>query len=188
MPQTKILVDSCSYFRLAQNIHPLLAAPFGKAAYTLYAHAALTEEFARAVRLKTKFDWVLLREYVVNRSRPLQIGRKEAAAIEFTYGYIWAHVLEGHLGPSPVDVRILATAAELNLRLITDDTDLFALAEQYGVEAMTSLELMELMVKERHIDMDKVRQVVAQWTYDRDEPANFRQDYARLFGEEPTTD
>lgn len=185
MPQTKILVDTCSYFRLAQNIHPLLAVAFGKAGYTLYAHEAMTQEFERAARLQTKFDWFTRRDYVENRSRPLLIGRKESKGIDTTFDFMWAHVLAEHLKPSPVDVRILATASEIGLRMISDDQDLLTMAKDYGVHADTSLELMRLMLDEKHIDMDKVRQVVGQWLYDRDTPANFAADYRRLFGEAP---
>ena len=123
MPQTKILVDSNSYFRLAQNIHPLLSVAFGKAEYTLYAHEALTEEFSKKTRLQTKFDWFMGADYVQNRSRLLRIGRKEAKGIEQTFEYMWEHVQAEKLGPSPVDTRILATAFELSLRMVTDDQD-----------------------------------------------------------------
>ena len=185
MPQTKILVDTCSYFRLAQNIHPLLAVAFGKAGYTLYAHNALTKEFERTARLRTKFDWFTQRTYVENRSRPLQIGRKESKGIDDTFGFMWAHVQAENLKPSQVDVRILATAADFGLRMVSDDQDLLAMATDYGVHADTSLELMRLMLDEKHIDREKVRQVVAQWIYDRDTPANFVTDYRRIFGEAP---
>ena len=185
MPQTKILLDSCSYFRLAQNIHPLLAISFGQSDYTLYVHSALIAEFSRDARLQTKFDWVMRKEYVANRSQALQLGRKEAKAIETTFEYIWEHVKAERLGPSPTDVRILASAAELNLRIVTDDRDLIGLANMYGVHATTSLELMQLMLDSGHIQKDKVRQVVAQWAFDRDVPANFVADYRRLFSEEP---
>lgn len=185
MPQTKILVDTCSYFRLAQNIHPLLAMAFGKAGYTLYAHAALTAEFERTVRLQSKFDWFTWREYVDNRSRPLQIGRKEGKDIDGTFDFIWSRVLTENLKPSAVDVRILATAMDLGLVMVSDDQDLLALAKDYEVKTLTSLELMHLMLDEGFIDMDKVRQVVSQWVYDRDTPANFATDYRRLFGEAP---
>ena len=77
MSQTKILVDTCSYFRLARNIHPLLAVAFGQAGYTLYAHDALTKEFTRQDRLQNKFEWFKERAYVDNRSRPRQKGRQE---------------------------------------------------------------------------------------------------------------
>ena len=36
MAQKRIVVDSNSYFRLAQNIHPLLCQPFGQEDLTLY--------------------------------------------------------------------------------------------------------------------------------------------------------
>lgn len=89
------------------------------------------------------------------------------------------------MGPSPVDTRILATASELGLRLVTDDQDLLSLANMYGVHALTSLELMKLMLDENHITMNLVRRVVAQWVFDRDTPANFLREYQRLFGEQP---
>jgi len=185
MSQTKLLVDTCSYFRLAQNIHPLLAVAFGKAGYTLYAHAALTREFERTTRLQTKFDWFMGREYVENRARPLLIGRKEAKAIETTFEFMWEQVKAENLKPSPVDVRILATAAELELRMISDDQDLLAMAKDYGVHADNSLEVMKLMLDEGRVDLDLVRRVVSQWIYDRDTPADYRRDYRRLFGEAP---
>ncbi len=47
MAQTKILLDSNSYFRLAQNLHPLLCQPFGSADFTLYIHADLNAEFSK---------------------------------------------------------------------------------------------------------------------------------------------
>lgn len=188
MSQTKILVDTCSYFRLAQNIHPLLAVSFGKAGYTLYAHEALTKEFERTPRLQTKFDWFTQRAYVENRSRPLQIGRKESKGIDTTLEFMWAHVLAENLKPSPTDVRILATASDLGLQMISDDQDLLGMAEDYGVHANSSLELMFLMLDEKYIDMAKIRQVVAQWIYDRDTPAKFAADYRRLFGEAPPTE
>jgi predicted nucleic acid-binding protein len=185
MTQTKILVDTCSYLRLAQNLHPLLARPFGQAGYTLYAHEALTAEFAKQTRLQTKYEWFMHAEYRENRGRPLQLGRKEKRAIEATYEFMWGHVQAEALGPSPVDVQILATASELGLRIVTDDQDLLSMAEAYGVHADTSLELMHLMLAEAHIDLGLVRRVVAQWIYDQDAPANFARDYQRLFGEAP---
>lgn len=186
MPQTKILVDTCSYFRLAQNIHPLLAVAFGSAEYTLYAHEALKEEFERTTRLKNKFDWFTQRDYVENRSQLLAVSRKQKAGIDNTFEFMWAHVQEENLKPSRADVRILATASELNIRMISDDRDLLAMAKDYGVHADTSLEVMRLMMDHGRIDIEKVRQVVSQWNYDRDIPANFDGDFRRLFGEAPT--
>lgn len=183
MGQTKILIDSNSYFRLAQNIHPLLAEPFGKEQYTLYAHRELTLELKRQPRLRNKFHWAFESIYVENRSHTLFLSKKQQAEIHLTYEYMWEHVQEQKLGPSPVDTRILATAAELNMRVVTDDQDMLAMAELYGVHAITSLELMKLMLDSLHIDKESVRRVVAQWNYDNDRPANFAEQYQALFDE-----
>jgi len=185
MPQTKILVDSCSYFRLAQNIHPLLSVAFGAADYTLYAHAELKAEFSRTPRLQTKFEWFMEADYIENRARPLSIGRKEKGAIKTTFEFMWPEVKSR--GPSRVDTWILATAYELRLTMVTDDADLRYVAKDYGVKLLTSMELMRLMLKHGHIDMDKVRQVAAQWIYERETPnANFAKDFRRLFSEAPS--
>lgn len=185
MAQTKILVDTSSYFRLAQNLHPLLATPFGRNHFALYAHEALVREFQRQPRLQTKFHWFTERRYVENRARPLQLGRQEKAGIAHTFDFVWAHMQEAGLGTSPVDTQILAAASELGLRLVTDDQDLVALANMYGVHTMSSLEMMKLMLEENRITLEQVRQVVAQWAYDNDLPANFERDYLNHFGERP---
>ena len=182
MPQTKILVDSNSYFRLAQNLHPLLSNPFGQKSYTLYAHTDLTEEFKRTARLQTKFDWFTEPKYVENRMRPLQLGAKERKAIDLTFSYMWEHVQEEKLGPSRVDVRILATAAECNILLVTDDQDLLKMGDMYGIHCLCSLELMRLMYDAKHIKRSNVERVVEQWVFDRDEPASFKSDLRKYFG------
>lgn len=185
MPLTKIILDSTCYFRLAQNIHPLLGTPFGKAELTLYAHAGLVAEFEKEPRLQTKFDWFRGQQYAENRAWSLNVGRKQAREIEATYDYMWAEAQSGFPGVSPTDVLILATAAELGCRMVTDDEGLYKMAEMYGVHVTNSLELMRLMLDEGHIDMDKVELVVAQWEYDGDKPADFRNRYIKLFGRPP---
>ncbi len=139
MAQTKILLDSNSYFRLAQNIHPLLFQPFGPQQYTLYVHNELMMEFGRSSRLRNKFHWVTEKQYVDNRKRRLTLSRENRKESEDTYEYIWEHVKEEDLGPSPVDVKVLATGAAAGIPIVTDDADLIALAKMYGVDHMTSL-------------------------------------------------
>jgi predicted nuclease of predicted toxin-antitoxin system len=189
MAQTKIIVDSNSYFRLAQNIHPLLCQPFGKEKYTLYMHAELNAEFRASPRLQNKFEWATGGEFVANRKRSLALGKAEKAEIEETFGYMWACVKEDFhaergRGPSRTDTLIVATAAVLNIRMVTDDRDMIELAETYGVHQITSLELLKLMLDTDHIDLSKVKQVVAQWQYDKDTPYHdWKEEYRRLFNQ-----
>ena len=62
MAQTKILVDSNSYLRLAESIHPLLDNVFGDEEYCLYIIAELNTEL-NAGHLRTRFSWVDEDEY-----------------------------------------------------------------------------------------------------------------------------
>lgn len=56
MPQSKILLDSNSYFRLAKSIHPLLFQEFGNKKYCLYVLPELDKEYERQPRLKNKIS------------------------------------------------------------------------------------------------------------------------------------
>lgn len=188
MAQTKILVDSNSYFRLAQNIHPLLCQPFGSADFTLYIHADLNTEFRFNSRLKNKFHWVSESTYVANRGRSINLSKAQKKEIEQTYDYLMEHVQDEFLtprgkGPSPIDTRIVATALVLDIHLVTDDRDMIELAQAYDVHHITSLEMMKLMLDEGRIDNEKVDQVVEQWIYDNDTPnREWRTEFERIFG------
>ncbi len=194
MPQTKIIVDTNSYLRLAQNIHPLLCIPFGKEAYTLYMHADLNAEFRSSSRLQSKFQWACETSFVENRTRSLALKKAEKKEIEATFEYMWDYVKdEFHhqrkKGPSRTDTTIVATAATLDIRVVTDDQDMIELAETYGVHQISSLELLKLMLDAGHIDIEKIEQVVAQWQYEQDTPyPNWEDEYARLFGKPPPSE
>ena len=151
MAQTKIIVDTNSYFRLAQNIHPLLKTSFGEQEYTLYMHADLNREIKGSSRLQNKFHWVNELEYKENRDRTINLSKEKKKAIEETYEYMWEYVRDDVIavkgkGPSPVDTMIVATAAALETMLVTDDQDMIDLAKLYVVSYKTSLSLMKLML------------------------------------------
>jgi len=60
-----------------------------------------------------------------------------------------------------------------------------ALGATFGIEMMSTLSLLKLMVDAGRIDFAKVRQIAGYWRHDRDLPAGFARDYRRLFGEGP---
>lgn len=190
MPQTKIIVDSNSYFRLAQNIHPFLCQPFGKEQYTLYIHADLTEEIHISPRLQTRFDWVHQQDYRDNRKRSITLSKAQKKEIENTYEFLWDYMKEEFLdqrgkGPSAIDVRIVSTALVLDIFLVTDDQDMIELAKTYDAKQMTSIGLMKLMLDSGHIDDEKINQVVQQWLYDKDTPhAGWREEFKKTFKRE----
>ena len=187
MAQTKIIVDSNSYFRLAQNIHPFLCQPFGDEGFTLYMHADLTNEIRSSSRIQNRFHWIGESRFISNRNRSISLSAKQKAEIDNTFEFMWEHVKDEFLdergkGPSRVDTRIVATAAVLGIRLVTDDQDMIELAATYGIHQITSLELMKLMLDCGHINDAKVDQVVEQWIYDKDTPyAEWQKEFKRVF-------
>ena len=89
MRQTKLLLDTNSYLRLAQSIHPLLGKPFGNEKLTLYIHDKIEKELNRSQRLKTQFHWIEQEQYIRNRRKRLTHSKEERENIEFTYEHIW---------------------------------------------------------------------------------------------------
>lgn len=77
MPQSKILLDSNSYFRLAKSLHPLLDVVFGNDNYCLYVLRELDREYDKSPVLRRKFNWVNDDEYFENRKKRLSISRAE---------------------------------------------------------------------------------------------------------------
>ena len=185
MPQTKVLVDTNSYLRLAQSIHPLLFVEFGSACHCLYVLPELEKEFSRSPRLQTKFAWAAEEEYRRNRQTYLHVSRKQKVAIDTAMSFIWNYVQSNCPGPSKVDVLHLAYGYELQVPVVTDDQDLRTAGSALGITTWCSLELLKLMVDAAHVPLSKVHGLVQFWRYWRDPPANLVADYKRLFGVDP---
>jgi len=184
MAQSKILIDTNSYLRLAQSIHPLLCESFGSNEFCLYVIPELNREL-RAKHLRTKFPWVDQSELVEGRQRFPSLSRKQKRAIEQTVDFVWDHVETELPGPSRVDARYVAYAVELGIPLVTDDEDLIKLAETFGASVMRSLDLLKLMLDEGHVDVGKIRATVAYWRHIGDTPGQLDARYRRLFGTKP---
>jgi len=121
MAQSKILLDSNSYFRLARSIHPLLDTVFGENNHCLYVLRELDDEFDRNRRLKNKFAWVAEEEYVANRSKHLTLSRKDRRDIKLGVEFLRQHKTDNALGISRTDILCLAHGQVLDIPIVTDD-------------------------------------------------------------------
>ncbi|ABN63815.1 PIN domain-containing protein [Shewanella baltica] len=181
MPQSKILVDTNTYLRLAKTIKPLLFMPFGVNEYCLYILPELNKELGTRT-LQSKFPWVEEQEFSENRKHFPSIGRKQKKSIEHAFEFIWEHVQTELPGPSKVDALYVAYALELGVPLITDDQDMAELAKVFDVQVMSTLELLKIMLDCGHTDMKTIDGLCDYWRYISDMPARFHFDYKRLFG------
>jgi hypothetical protein len=185
MAQTKILLDSNSYFRLAKSIHPLLDVEFGGERYCLYVLAELDREYEKESRLHTKFSWVNEPEYKANRTKRLTLSRKQQRDQLTAFDFMWDHVQTTLSGPSRTDALHLSYGYVLGVAVVTDDTDMRALADVFDVKVMKTLELLKLMLDKGRVDMVMVKRIAAYWSYEVDRPKDFATDYRRLFDESP---
>jgi hypothetical protein len=181
--QTKILLDSNSYFRLAKSIHPLLFQEFGNDRYCLYVLPELQGEYDRQPRLKAKFPWVDEPEFRANRTRQPELSKQQCRARETAYDIMWEHVQTELPGPSRVDAKVLSVGYVLSIPVVTDDRDMQALAAVFGVSVMSTVELLKLMLDHGHAEMALVRSIAPYLAYLPDLPKDFASDYRRLFGE-----
>lgn len=185
MPQTKILIDSNVYFRLAQSIHPLLQVEFGKEKHCLYVIKELQSEYDKSPRLKSTFYWVNEPKYKKNRSCELNLAKKDKLAIAQVFDFIKNHARDSYPDVSKVDITALAYAYVLNIQIVTDDSDMLALAAEFNIRTLKTLELLKLMLDYQHISIAVVKQVASFWNYTDDKPKSFALDYKKLFKELP---
>jgi len=170
MPQTKLLLDTNAYLRLALTIHPLLFVSFGEENYTLYVIEDFQKEFNRRRRLKRGFPWVNQKEFRDNRSKLITLSNQNKKNIDIAQSFIWGQNISLGLGASEVDVRALSIGYVLNIPIITDDREMIELANSLSIKVMRILPLLSIMIDSNHIDLDKIKELVAYLEYTNDLP------------------
>jgi len=185
MPSCNIIVDSCSYFRLAQNIRPLLKISFGRKKHCLGVIKELDKEYEKSPILKNKFFWVNQQEYIDNRKGCFSPNPRQHSEINHAFFFIREFGRDSQFSVSEVDIVGLAYAYVLKIPVITDDSDMLKIAKEFEIKTYKTLELMKLMMDNGLVKMKQVRSIVSYWAYQNDKPKSFRKDYKRLFSEDP---
>ena len=185
MPSCNIIVDSCSYFRLAQNIRPLLKNPFGRKKYCLGVIEELDKEYEKNPTLKNKFFWVSQNEYSHNRKKCFSPNIRQRWEINHAFFFIRESARESQLSVSEVDIVGLAYAYVLKIPVVTDDSDMLEVAKEFEISTYKTLELMKLMMDSGFVKMKQIRSIASYWAYQNDTPKSFRKDFKMLFSEDP---
>lgn len=183
MPTKKLLLDTNAYLRLATNINPLLNIPFGEDDCRMHVIKEFESEFTRSTHLQSKFQWVMDREFVLNRRRCIRVPLDKRRPISITKNALLLYVRKEALSVSPVDNAALATGRVLAVPVVTDDKDMRRVAHAYKIETMRTLVLLRKLVKCNHISMETVRDIAKHWLQIDDCPPEFISDYRRIFKE-----
>src|SRR4030042_3665385 len=185
MPSCNIIVDSCSYFRLAQSIHPLLKMAFGREKYCLGVIEELDKEYAKSPTLKNRFFWVNQPEYSDNRQGCFYISPKEHSEINHAFFFIRDFVRDCRLSASEVDIIALSYAYVMKIPVVTDDSDMLEVAKEFEIKTYKTLEILKLMMDSGFLKMEQIRSIVSYWAYQNDKPRSFGKDFKRIFSEDP---
>lgn len=183
MSQTKLLLDTNAYLRLAYTIHPLLFVSFGEENYTLYVIEEFQKEFDRQRRLTHGFPWVNQKKFKEDRSKYVTLSSQDKKSIAVAETFIWEHNISLGLGASEVDVRALSFGSVLDIPVVTDDKDMVELANSLGIKAIRILTLLSIMLNSNHIDIEKIKELAGYLDYTNDLPyKNFIKDINNEFG------
>ena len=185
MPTCNIIVDSCSYFRLAQNIRPLLKSPFGKEKNCLGVIEELDKEYEKNPTLKHKFFWGNQKEYTDNRKKCFSPTRSQRSEINHAFFFIREFARDKQLGVSKIDIMGLAYAYVLKIPVVSDDSDMLDVAKEFEISAYKTLEVMKLMHNNGLLTMKQIRAIASYWIYQSDTPKSYRRDFKRIFLENP---
>ena len=185
MPPCNIIVDSCSYFRLAQSIRPLLKTPFGRKKSCLGVIEELDKEYEKNPTLKNKFFWVSQQEYSDNRRDCFSPNPRQRSEINHAFFFIREFARDSQFSVSEVDIMGLAYAYVLEIPVVTDDSEMLEVAKEFKIKTYKTLQLMKLMVTSGVVKMKQIRAIVSYWVYQNDTPKSFRKDFKRIFSEDP---
>jgi len=181
--KSTILVDTCSYFRLAQSINPLLKKPFCEEKHVLGVIKELNLEYNKNPSLKHKFFWVNEAEFVENRKRCFSLSVQQKSDINNTFFFLRETAREEGYGVSKVDLIALSYAEVFGISIVTDDTDMLMLAKEYDIHTYTSLQIMKVLYDCGTITISQIHSIAAFWVYLKDTPKSFRKSFKNLFKE-----
>lgn len=170
---THLLVDSCSYFRLARVIEPLLGVEFGEPPFTILVIPELDQEFGKSPNLQVKFPWVNEQVYMRNRVSNVLVPGCSAFDLRETTKFFKDYKYTKGLGVSKVDIKVLVVAYLSTTTVISDDKDVQQMAKDFGMsECMTSLEVLVWFFEEEILTLQEVKIIVRGWKAEKDLPTS----------------
>lgn len=191
---TLVLLDTCTYLRLAKRIRPLLGEEFGQKRYVLTVLKDVEAEVRRKKELQFKFPWFDAEEFGDERdAKQVRLSAAETAQLKIFASVLRGHVLsqvdrftrDGRQPPSDTDCRVLAFAQIREAIVATDDIGMHTLARDFELDMMHGWDLLAKMRAAKKIDNDLIRDIYEALERNSDLPASWVQakksHFARVF-------
>lgn len=190
------LLDTCSYLRLAKDVHPLLGSHFLIPPETTQIISEVHTEWSKAPHLQSKFHWVSEAQYSSNRSAnlvqlsgkmPTQLFQMRRSLSQFSRSNGKEIKAQGFSIPSSEDCLVLAyvfclNQVGINAITVSDDGGLEWLAQQMSIPCTRSLGLVHRMFTLGKLPVNKIQSMAAYLAYMNDLPKDWRIQGLSLFG------
>ena len=178
----KILLDTNSYLRLAEPLHPLLGQEIGKSKFRMQILKELNGEVKKSPRLQTRFPWFTNPEFEQNRQYIFRVSKKNLESIDDAENHLWEYKKSNELSTSLIDIKCLAYGLIIPVTVITDDSDMLQIAKEFEIDSMKTIELLHELVQDNGIYEEQIEQVLQYWIAKDDLPKDIVKDALRLFG------
>lgn len=157
MAQSRILIDTNSYLRIASVIHPLLRQEFGVEKYCIYSLPDLEKEMTNNLELQSKFKWFMESKFKENRKNILFLSKKQLQEIEDRIAFLIHATKNLNLfNVSLTDIRCIAYGWILDVPVVTEDKDMTKLANEFEIKIIKTLDLIKLMYQAKYISKQKL--------------------------------
>ena len=199
-----VLVDTNCYIRLHYApLRPILGTAVGR--YDLLTLPSLLDEFKNSDRLMANYAWVdaaMTPEHRAIAAVALSDAEVREIRSQIKDLQLYAHaILTAHCKREMIDLRqlsrrdieLLAAGITLKAKIATDEwpltlviNNLLEDPDDYCIEAITSVHLLQMFYDDKKISLDDCRKTVIGWQQDDEKLLRtWRKTYQLLFSERP---
>lgn len=184
---TLVLLDTCTYLRLAKRIRPMLGVKFGQKEYEITILPEIEKEVFHSSRLLHNFPWFSDKEIARERlSKQLKFNKEEKQALEnatsIIYNWVLTHANNYKNPPSPTDCKVLALGKIRHAIVVTDDLSMHILANEFQIPILHGYELLKKMLTAKLIDKALVKEIYSALDANSDLPRAWLENRDKIFG------
>ncbi len=199
MPQL-VLLDTCSYLRLAKRVRPAIGISFGQRGYVLTIHRFVEDEVHRNPRLRNNFPWFDDSEFAEERlAKQIRLTQDEKDNVALVQDVLHGTVITevelytsgGRSPPGSTDCWLLALAQVKNAIVVTDDMGVYQLGTAFGIPIWHGYELLDKLRSAKVVGRELIVEIYDALEANRDLPKQWlsakHTTFSKIFGSLPSS-
>jgi hypothetical protein len=195
---TWVLLDTCTYLRLAKRIRPLVGRKFGLKNYVITILKDVEDEVLRNQMLQYMNPWFSDKDLQEERlAKRVNLSPEEKKKIAVAQSIFRDYVLENAIAfsknkrspPSLVDCGLLAFCQVREAIVATDDLGMHQLAKEFGLQVWHGYQLLDKLRSAKEVNHALIEEIYAALDANGDLTATWRDAkytvFAKVFGKVP---